>query len=207
MSARAAYLDALARELKAARVPARRRTRILVEVADHLREDPRAQMGAPDELAAEFARLVEASLVRSFRRRLRAAALMLLVPAAIELAAAAAGLASGKGPLAGQSPPLIVKLGLSSVVVLAGLCGLLVDAAARLRRPPDASLSRSGLLGDLCFAAAAGAGISSQGALLTLVPLRLLALAVLPWLAAVLLLVLGIWPALFGSARIARAAR
>ena len=59
MSARTAYLDALARELKAARVPARRRARILVELADHLREDPRAQMGAPDELASEFARLVD----------------------------------------------------------------------------------------------------------------------------------------------------
>jgi hypothetical protein len=206
VSARTAYLDALARELKAARVPARRRARILVELADHLREDPRAQMGAPDELASEFARLVDASLTRIWRGRLRAAAVMLLVPAAIELAAAAAGLASGNRALAGESPPLIVDLVMSSGVVLAGLCGLLMDATARRRRPPDESPPRSGLRRDLCFAAAAGSGLCSQGALLALVPRHLLALAVLPWLVALLLVVLGVWPALFRSARIARAA-
>ncbi len=49
------YLDALESELTATGIPARRRRRIVAEFADHLHEDPAAELGAPSELAKQFA--------------------------------------------------------------------------------------------------------------------------------------------------------
>lgn len=49
------YLDAFESELTRAGIPARRRARILFEFADHLHEDPAAELGAPRELADQFA--------------------------------------------------------------------------------------------------------------------------------------------------------
>jgi hypothetical protein len=49
------YLNALESELSAAGIPARRRVRIVAEFADHLHEDPSAQLGAPRDIARQFA--------------------------------------------------------------------------------------------------------------------------------------------------------
>jgi hypothetical protein len=65
------YLNALETELSNAGVPARRRRRILAEFADHLHEDPAAELGPPEELARQFAdelgtRLARAAAFRAF---------------------------------------------------------------------------------------------------------------------------------------------
>jgi hypothetical protein len=49
------YLNALNAELRRAGVPALRRRRIVTEFADHLHENPSAELGAPRELARQFA--------------------------------------------------------------------------------------------------------------------------------------------------------
>jgi hypothetical protein len=49
------YLDALESELATAGIPARRRARILDEFTDHLAENSEAELGAPRDLARQFA--------------------------------------------------------------------------------------------------------------------------------------------------------
>lgn len=49
------FLDELRRELTTAGIRGRRRARVLAEFADHIRCDPNASLGAPVELAREFA--------------------------------------------------------------------------------------------------------------------------------------------------------
>lgn len=65
------YLDALEHELATAGIPAARRRRIVAEFADHLHECPDAQLGAPQDLARQFAdelatRLARAAAFRAF---------------------------------------------------------------------------------------------------------------------------------------------
>jgi hypothetical protein len=65
------YLNALESELKRAGIPPRRRIRILTEFADHLQENPEAELGAPRELARQFAdelgtRLARTTAYRAF---------------------------------------------------------------------------------------------------------------------------------------------
>jgi len=59
------YLDALESELTRAGIPGRRRARILTEFADHLHENPEAELGAPRELACQFADELGTQLARS----------------------------------------------------------------------------------------------------------------------------------------------
>lgn len=49
------YLEALEVELRSEGIPGRRRRRIVTEFADHLHEDPHADLGAPRDLARQFA--------------------------------------------------------------------------------------------------------------------------------------------------------
>jgi hypothetical protein len=49
------YVDSLEVELAAAGIPARRRARIVAEFSDHLHENPEAELGAPRDLARQFA--------------------------------------------------------------------------------------------------------------------------------------------------------
>ena len=65
------YLNALEDELTAAGIPASRRRRIVAEFADHLHQDPNAKLGAPRELAQQFAdefgtRLARTAAFRAF---------------------------------------------------------------------------------------------------------------------------------------------
>ena len=50
------YLDALESELTRAGIPRRRRACILTEFADHLYENPEAELGAPDETGSPVRR-------------------------------------------------------------------------------------------------------------------------------------------------------
>jgi hypothetical protein len=58
------YLDALESELATAGIPARRRARILAELADHLEENAEAELGAPRVLARQFADEIGTRLAR-----------------------------------------------------------------------------------------------------------------------------------------------
>lgn len=58
------YVEALSRELDAVAIRGRRHERILNEIADHLRCDPDADLGAPDELARRFADELGTALTR-----------------------------------------------------------------------------------------------------------------------------------------------
>jgi hypothetical protein len=49
------YLDAFDAELRSEGIPGRRRRRIVAEFAEHLHEDPHADLGAPRDLARQFA--------------------------------------------------------------------------------------------------------------------------------------------------------
>lgn len=65
------YIDTLDAELSNAGIPAARRRRILDEFADHLHEDPGAELGAPRALAGQFAdelgtRLARTTAFRAF---------------------------------------------------------------------------------------------------------------------------------------------
>jgi hypothetical protein len=65
------YLDALDSELATAGIPARRRARIISEFTDHLAENPEAELGAPRDLARQFAdelgtRLARVTAYRAF---------------------------------------------------------------------------------------------------------------------------------------------
>ena len=77
------YVDSLEVELAAAGIPARRRARIVAEFSDHLHENPEAKLGAPDELARQFAdelgtRLARGTAYRAFAA-LAVAAIVLVV--------------------------------------------------------------------------------------------------------------------------------
>lgn len=58
------YLEEFDSELTRAGIPGRRRARILAEFADHLAEDPQAELGTPQELAREFADQMGTHLAR-----------------------------------------------------------------------------------------------------------------------------------------------
>ena len=65
------YVDSLEVELAAAGIPARRRARIVAEFSDHLHENPEAELGAPRDLARQFAdelgtRLARGTAYRAF---------------------------------------------------------------------------------------------------------------------------------------------
>jgi hypothetical protein len=59
------YLEALESELKQAGIPPRRRARIVTEFADHLQENPEAELGAPRLLARQFADVLGTRVARS----------------------------------------------------------------------------------------------------------------------------------------------
>jgi hypothetical protein len=77
------YLNSVDIELAAAGIPARRRARIVAEFSDHLHENPEAELGAPRDLARQFAdelgtRLARGTAYRAFVA-LAVAAIVLVV--------------------------------------------------------------------------------------------------------------------------------
>jgi hypothetical protein len=78
------YLDEFDSELTRAGIPGRRRVRIVAEFADHLHEDPQAELGTPHELAREFAdqmgtRLARVTAYRAFGVLALAAAVLVVM--------------------------------------------------------------------------------------------------------------------------------
>ncbi len=121
------YLKEFDSELKRAGIPGRRRTRILAEFADHLHEDPQAELGTPHELAREFAdqmgtRLARVTAYRAFG--ILALSAVVLVAMFFEGGRTWGGwVGYGSHPVSGYMPswwvPLMVVWFISSQVALA----------------------------------------------------------------------------------------
>jgi hypothetical protein len=132
------YLEALESELTAAGIPARRRARIVMEFADHLHEDPNARLGAPGELARQFADELGTRIVRSAALR----AFAVLAFAGIVLAVMFLGdgrarqfsfSAADRTPTPGWAAPILLLAVLAAQISLAA-GGLALLRALRVRR-------------------------------------------------------------------------
>lgn len=131
------YLDTFERELTGAGIPPGRRRRILAEFADHLHESPSAELGAPRELARQFADELGTRLARTAAFRAFAA----LAFAGIGLAVMFVAVGRMRGlTLYGQqhtatptwTAPILLVAALASQVALAS-GGLALLRAWRLR--------------------------------------------------------------------------
>jgi hypothetical protein len=125
-------IEALGRELGAVGIRGRRRERILAEIADHLASDPKAELGDPRRLAAQFAD----ELATSEARRATLATFGALSLVACALAATQTviptypDVASGSSPLLAAVSLIFVVVG-AQVAFVAGSLGAL--RALRLR--------------------------------------------------------------------------
>jgi hypothetical protein len=206
------YLDALDTELTAAGIPASRRHRILAEFTDHLHEDPGAELGAPQDLARQFADELGTSLARIAAFR----AFTALALAGIGLVAMFVAAGGHRGltayatnrhiPTPGWAAPIILIAALTAqVAFVAGTLALL--RAWRLRHEhvighgDAAVLARRSAIGLVCGA-------------LTMAALPAVALAfphatghtwgVLAWAVAgaAVVALAGVAPSVFRSARL-----
>ncbi len=131
------YLNTLEHELTVAGIPPSRRRRILAEFADHLHQDPSAELGAPSELARQFADELGTRLALTAAFRAFAA----LAFTGISLVAMFVAVGGNRGLRVGGphsvSPPawavltLVVAAVMSQVAFASGLLALL--RAWRLR--------------------------------------------------------------------------
>lgn len=159
------YVDSLEAELAAAGIPARRRARIVAEIADHLHENPQADLGAPRDLARQFAdelgtRLARGTAYRAFAA-LAVAGIVLIVMFLDGGRTWGGWVGYGRYPVSGYFPwwwvPVIVVCFISAQVALAS-GGLALLRAWRLRRVPvmtaaDAAvLNRRAAVGLVCGA-------------------------------------------------------
>jgi hypothetical protein len=161
------YVDSLEVELAAAGIPARRRARIVAEFSDHLRENPEAELGAPRDLARQFAdelgtRLARATAYRAFAAL--AVAAIVLVATFLNGGRTWGGwVGYGHYPVSDYLPwwwvPMMLVCFISAQVALAS-GGLALLRAWRLRRVPvmtaaDAAiLNRRAAVGLVCGAIA-----------------------------------------------------
>jgi hypothetical protein len=134
------YLQVLEGELTAAGIPADRRRRILDEFADHLHENPSAELGAPAELARRFADELGTRLARGAALRAFAAlALTGIVMAVMFLADGSnrqfSFSATNRTPTPGWAAPLLMLSVLAAQVALAA-GGLALLRALRMRNRP-----------------------------------------------------------------------
>jgi hypothetical protein len=159
------YVDSLEAELAAAGIPARRRARIVAELSDHLHENPEAELGAPRDLARQFADELGTRLARGTAYR----AFAVLAVAAVVLAVmffsggrtwggwVGYGHYRSSGYLPSWWVPMILVCFISAQVALAS-GGLALLRAWRLRRVPvitaaDAAiLNRRAAVGLVCGA-------------------------------------------------------
>jgi len=134
------YLDALDRELRGAGVPSRRRDRIVAEFADHLQEGPDAEMGAPRDLARQFADELGTRMARTSAYRAFAA----LAFAGVALAVMFLAVGRIRGltiqgqthtPMPAWAAPILLACALAAQVALAA-GGLALLRAWRLRHEP-----------------------------------------------------------------------
>jgi hypothetical protein len=126
------YLNAFESELTEAGIPARRRRRILAEFADHLHEDPSAQLGPPRELARQFAdelgtRLARASAFRAFAALAFTGASLVVMLLAVGRMRALTMSSQNHTPTPGWAAPILM------FAVLAGQVALAAGGTALLR--------------------------------------------------------------------------
>ena len=146
------YLDALEAELATAGIPARRRSRIVAEFDDHLAENPAATLGAPRDLARQFADEIGTRLAR--RTAYTAFVALTVVGAFLVVMFVTGGRQHGwvgyGGYHDGLAPrwwwgPLQLALTLTAEVALAS--GVLaVLRAYRLRREPAISAADAAII-------------------------------------------------------------
>jgi hypothetical protein len=205
------YLDALESELKAAGIPTRRRTRIIAEFADHLHENPEAELGAPRDLARQFAdelgtRLARRSAYWAFA--VLAAAGVLLVDAFFQGGRLWAGWV-GYGHDRFTTFPtwylvtLVVCMISAQVALAAGLLAL--ARAYRLRRVPVISAADAQVLNRRAAVALIAGAITML--VLPLSQIRLLGYSYAWWMhpgigIAVIVLVLTPLPAVLRASRL-----
>jgi HAAS domain-containing protein len=144
------YLDALDRELSAAGIPPRRRGRILAEFADHLHEDADAKLGAPRELARQFADELGTRFARAAAFRTFAALALTGIGLGIMFLAVGRmrGLTVQGGthtPTPSWASPILLVAALAAQVALAA-GGLALLRAWRLRREPTISRADATIL-------------------------------------------------------------
>jgi hypothetical protein len=137
------YIDSLEGELAAAGIPARRRARIVAEFGEHLHENPEAELGAPRDLARQFAdelgtRLARGTAYRAFAA-LAVAAIVLIVMFFDGGRLWGGWVGYGYYPVSGYLPgwwvPMMLVCFISAQVALAS-GGLALLRAWRLRRVP-----------------------------------------------------------------------
>jgi hypothetical protein len=161
------YVESLEVELAAAGIPARRRARIVAEFSDHLHENPEAELGAPRDLARQFAdelgtRLARSTAYRAFAA-LAVAAIVLVVMFFTGGRTWGGWVGYGHYRVSDYLPwwwvPMMVVCLISAQVALAS-GGLALLRAWRLRRVPvmtaaDAAiLNRRAAVGLVCGAIA-----------------------------------------------------
>jgi hypothetical protein len=159
------YVDSLEVELATAGIPARRRARIVAELRDHLHENPDAELGAPRDLARQFAdelgtRLARDTAYRAFAA-LAVAGIVLVVMFFTGGRTWGGWVGYGHYRVSDYLPwwwvPMMVVCFISAQVALAS-GGLALLRAWRLRRVPvmtaaDAAiLNRRAALGLVCGA-------------------------------------------------------
>jgi hypothetical protein len=122
------YLETLGNELVAAGIPGGRRARILAEFADHLESDPNARLGAPRDLARQFADELGTTLARR-------AAFVALAGLAVAAVLFAVGFLSAQDRVfvsASSAEPLLGRVG-AWVTVVGGQVALVAGLLAALR--------------------------------------------------------------------------
>jgi hypothetical protein len=161
------FVDSLGVELAAAGIPPRRRARIVAEFSDHLHENPEAELGAPRDLARQFADELGTRLARDTAYRAFAA---LAVAAGVLAVMFLTGgrmwggwVGYGRYPVSYYFPwwwvPMMLVCFISAQIALAS-GGLALLRAWRLRRVPvitaaDAAiLNRRAAVGLVCGAIA-----------------------------------------------------
>lgn len=147
------YIDSLEGELAAAGIPARRRARIVAEFSEHLHENPDAELGAPRDLARQFAdelgtRLARGTAYRAFTA-LAIAAIVLIVMFFSGGRLWGGWVGYGYYPVSGYLPgwwvPMMLVCFISAQVALAA-GGLALLRAWRLRRVPVMTAADAAIL-------------------------------------------------------------
>ena len=176
------YVESLEVELAAAGIPARRRARIVAEFADHLHEDPQARLGAPHDLARQFAdelgtRLARGTAYRAFAA-LAVAALVLIVMFFKGGRTWGGWVGYGYYPVSYYFPwwwvPMMLVCFVSAQVALAA-GGLALLRAWRLRQVPVMTAADAAVLNRR-----AAVGLVSGAITMTVLPLTLVVTGVSP---------------------------
>lgn len=137
------YLDDLSRELDAAGIRGRRHARIVDEFAEHLECSPQAKLGAPRELAREFADELGTALARN--AAFVAFAALALVGITVLTRLAADYPLRNTNVSGGDTAALLVCLVAGQIAFVAGGLGLV--RAVRLRRYTTIPAAEARILG------------------------------------------------------------